>query len=597
MKDFQLLRYIKTFGYLIILITVVGCILVYQFARQNQSYTATVILKYVNANASEGLTPAGTEIDVSEIYSASVVTQAIQELGLSTSVESIRSGVTVEEIIPEDELIRKEALLEEGEEYEYFPTQYQVSFTGDSDTNLDYATDVLNAIIDAYLIQYSTKYIDDVSFPQNAANVSVEKYDYIECVDLLQESCNQIVGYLSQKDENYPGFRSTQTGYALSDLQDEYEYIRDTELQKLYAMILNNQIAQDRDVLLTNYANKLTLDRINLTNTSSTLEKTRALIQQFGTKTLDGSNYSFSGTDVTSSGLILADVELDNNRITNTITTYDKLIHQYLTLHSEQAFLERSILNYQTMYDTFSQAATGTYIPQGTAAYVSQEITEIAADMSQLYDVVCDTMDEYNGVVSARNINVLTSVAAYSNLSLPIYTGLAMLIFLFMGCCAAIALGRLGDFMNYFLYIDRKTNLPNRGRCDLQVEKYSAHLLPDWFACLYIQFRFDGVNQAGVTRKSGDNALKKLGKILNSVLSSEGFVGYNNSGQFIGLFEHCNEDKVQTMVDRITAEIEYANSLEPSESITINVGHAISNVESIYDVRKLLQAAIKNSKQ
>ena len=145
--------------------------------------------------------------------------------------------------------------------------------------------------------------------------------------------------------------------------------------------------------------------------------------------------------------------------------------------------------------------------------------------------------------------------------------------------------------------MDRKTNLPNRGRCDLQVDKYSAHLLPDWFACLYIQFRFDGVSQAGVTRKSGDNALKKLGKILNDVLSTEGFIGYNNSGQFIGLFEHCNEDKVQTMVDRINAEIEYANSLEPAESISINVGHAISNVDSIYEVRKLLQAAIKSSRQ
>ena len=194
------------------------------------------------------------------------------------------------------------------------------------------------------------------------------------------------------------------------------------------------------------------------------------------------------------------------------------------------------------------------------------------------------------GPTLAVVIGIVPASTAFSAFANP-------LIFLFMGCCAAIALGRLGDFMNYFLYIDRKTNLPNRGRCDLQVEKYSAHLLPDWFACLYIQFRFDGVNQAGVTRKSGDNALKKLGKILGDALSSEGFVGYNNSGQFIGLFEHCNEDKVQTMVDRITAEIEYANSLEPAESITINVGHAISNMESIYDVRKLLQAAIKNSKQ
>lgn len=595
MKEFQLLRYIKTFSYLILLITLAGCVVVYQFAQRNQSYTASIVLQYVNADAADGLTPAGTDIDVSEIYSASVVTQAIRQLGLSASVERIRSGITVTEIIPEDELVRKEALLEEGEEYEYFPTQYLVSYTGDSTTGVNYATDVLNAVIDAYLMQYSTKYIDDVAFPQNAVNVSVDKYDYIQCVEMLQGSCNEIVGYLVQKAEVYPGFRSAQTGYSLYDLQDEYEFIRDTRVLKLYALILNNQMARDREVLLTSYANSITLDQIDLENCTNTLEETRSLIQQFGGKTLEGSQYSFTGESV-SGGLILGEVQLDHDRITNTITTYDKLIDQYLSLHSQQASLERSIQNHQILYSIFSQAHQGTYLPQGTDTYVEAEIEDITARMSQLYDVVCDTMDEFNEAVSARNISVLTSVAAYSNLNLPIYTGLALIIFLFLGCCAAIALGRLGDFLNYFLYIDRKTNLPNRSRCDLQVEKYSAHLLPDWFACLYIQFRFDGVNQSGVTRKSGDNALKKLGRILSDALSSEGFIGYNNSGQFIGLFEHCNEEKVQALMERIQGEIEYTNNLEPSEALSINVGYAISTTDSIYDVRKLLHEAIQRSR-
>ena len=594
MKEFQLLRYLRTFAYLIALITVLGCLGVYRFAWSNQTYTASIILEYVNADAAEGLTPAGTALDVSEIYSASVVTEAIKQLGLDTSVESIRSGITVTPVIPEDEEVKKQALLEEGKEYEYFPTQYEVSFTGDSQTSRDYATDVLNAVVDCYLLQYSTKYIDDVSFPQNASNVSVEKYDYIECADMLGESCNLIVSYLDQRAAGYPDFRSVQTGYSFDDLQDEYEYIRDNQLQKVYAIILNNRIVKDQDVLITKYQNALELARIDLQNCNITLEKTQSLIRQFGDKTLEGSNYSFTGEDI-SGGLIIGDVELDSDRITNTITTYDKLIDQYLDLHSQRAALERSIENYQYLISVFSGAQAGQWISGEDADSVTRQIEEISAEMEELYDVVCDTVEEFNGVVSADNITPLTSVVSYSSLNLPMYTGLALIAFLFLSCCLAILLGRLGDFLNYFLYIDRKTNLPNRSRCDLQFDKYSSHLLPEMFACLFIQFRFDG--QGGATRKSGDASLKKLGKILYDILAPEGFIGYNNSGQFVGLFEHCNSEKMETLVERIVAEIEYMNNLDQAEAIAVSIGYAVSDEEEIYEVRKLLHRAIERSKQ
>ena len=594
LKEFQLLRYLRTFAYLIALITVLGCVGVYRFAWSNQTYTASIILEYVNTNAAEGLTPAGTALDVSEIYSASVVTEAIKKLGLDTSVESIRSGITVTPVIPEDEETRKQALLEEGEEYEYFPTQYEVSFTGDSDTSYSYATDVLNAVVDCYLLQYSTKYIDDVSFPQNASNVSVEKYDYIECAQMLQESCNQIVGYLSQRAEGYPNFRSVQTGYSFDDLQDEYEYIRDNQLQKTYTIILNNRIVKDQDVLVTKYENALQLARIELQNCNTTLEKTGNLIRQFGDKTLEGSNYSFTGEDI-SSGLIIGDVELDSNHITNTITTYDKLIDEYLSLHSQRATLERSIAEYERLIATFSGAQAGQWISGQDSSTATRQIEEISAEMEELYDVVCDTVEEFNGVVSADNITPLTSVVSYSSLNLPMYTGLALIAFLFLSCCLAILLGRLGDFLNYFLYIDRKTNLPNRSRCDLQFDKYSARLLPDLFACLFIQFRFDA--QEGVTRKSGDEALKKLGKILRDTLAPEGFIGYNNSGQFVGLFEQCGSEKMDTLVERIIAEIEYTNNLDQAGAIAVNIGYAVSSEDEIFEVRKLLHRAIERSKQ
>ena len=107
MKSFDLLRYLKKWWFLIMLITAVGCLGVYEFISSRQSYTATAIIQYTNANASQGKNADGSRIDPTEITSASVINQTIQQLGLTASTESIRSKISVKEVIPEDEQTKK----------------------------------------------------------------------------------------------------------------------------------------------------------------------------------------------------------------------------------------------------------------------------------------------------------------------------------------------------------------------------------------------------------------------------------------------------------------------------------------------------------
>ena len=139
MKSFDLLRYLKKWWFLIMLITAVGCLGVYEFISSRQSYTATAVIQYAGPNASEGLNADGTRIDPSEITSASVINKTIQDLGLTASTESIRPRISVQEVIPEDEETKKETALSNGDEYEYYPTTYAVSFTVDSKDATDYA--------------------------------------------------------------------------------------------------------------------------------------------------------------------------------------------------------------------------------------------------------------------------------------------------------------------------------------------------------------------------------------------------------------------------------------------------------------------------
>ena len=63
MKSFDLLRYLKKWWFLIMLITAVGCLGVYEFISSRQSYTDTAIIQYTNANASQGRNADGSRID------------------------------------------------------------------------------------------------------------------------------------------------------------------------------------------------------------------------------------------------------------------------------------------------------------------------------------------------------------------------------------------------------------------------------------------------------------------------------------------------------------------------------------------------------
>ena len=150
MNKFNLLRYLSKWKYLIFVVCVLGALLVYKYAMYNQEYTASTVISYTNSDAAKGRTPSGDDLDVTEVYSAAVITNVLEDLNLNIGADAIRSKCRVEGITPPDEETKKEAILEQGEEYEFFPTDYVVSFSVGSEYNKDFARMVLDSIIKNY---------------------------------------------------------------------------------------------------------------------------------------------------------------------------------------------------------------------------------------------------------------------------------------------------------------------------------------------------------------------------------------------------------------------------------------------------------------
>ena len=591
MNKFNLLRYLSKWKYLIFVVCVLGALLVYKYAMYNQEYTASTVISYTNSDASKGRTPSGDDLDVTEVYSSAVITNVLEDLNLNIGADAIRSKCRVEGITPPDEETKKEAILEQGEEYEFFPTDYVVSFSVGSEYNKDFARMVLDSIIKNYFAAYGEKYINQQTLPNNNVRGTDGQYDYIERAEILDAWTMNISDYLAAKKETQPNYRSAATGYSFTDLYEIYESYMNYDLPQIYSLILEQEVTEDRDTLIKKYQSDISTYELDLQNMQTKINDLNDLITKYSNKNKEGAQYHF-GTQAdegnNSSDYILKDVykEFDAENGISSETTYDTLINEYVELETEKEKLQVDLDHKKKILSVFTDG-TETEDKSNTQT-IEESLDELSKKLDEMYSIVSDTVDEYNQYVGAYNVSTLASITTEEKINVKMYIFLAIIIFFFGGCIGAIILGRSKEFLDYIMYTDRKTGLPNRAMCDIEIEKYAAEKLKDSF--VFALVRIDNlkyVNDKG-GREAGDALLKAFGKILKRAASSYGFVGYNGSDQFIGMFEDCTLERANDFKQYLEELVRYHNVQSPNVNIQLSVVVSETNDEGIYDIRKLM---------
>ena len=129
----------------------------------------------------------------------------------------------------------------------------------------------------------------------------------------------------------------------------------------------------------------------------------------------------------------------------------------------------------------------------------------------------------------------------------------------------------------------------------IEIEKYAADKLKDSFVFLLIKLdNLKYVNDKG-GREAGDALLKVFGKVLKRAASSYGFVGYNGSDQFIGMFEECTVQRAEDFKQYLEELVHYHNVQTPNVTMQVSVAVSETNSEQIYDIRKLMGATFRKA--
>lgn len=596
MNKFNLFRYLSKWKYLIFAVCVLGALLVYRYAMYNQEYTASTVIRYTNSDASKGRTPSGDDLDVTEIYSATVITSVLEDLNINAGADTIRSKCRIEAVTPPDEEIRKQAILEEGEEYEYFSTDYIVSFSVGSEYNEDFARTVLDSIIKNYFETYGEKYINQQTLPNNSVRGSEGQYDYIERAEILDSWTLNISDYLAAKKETQPNYRSAATGYSFTDLYEIYKGYLEYDLPEIYALILEQEVTEDRDTLIKKYQSDISTGELDLQNMQTRIDDLQDLINKYSSKNKEGMEYHF-GTQKTdnnnSSDYILKDVydERREEEVIDSQTTYDALVTEFVDLETEKEKLEVDLEHKRKILDIFTDGIVNNEM--SNTELIVESLDKLSQQLDDMYQVVSDTVDEYNQFVGAYNVSTLASISTEEKINVKMYIFLAIIIFFFGGCIGAIILGRSKEFLDYIMYTDRKTGLPNRAMCDIEIEKYAAEKLKDNFVFAIVKINnLKYVNEKG-GREAGDALLKAFGKILKRASQSYGFAGYNGSEQFLCMFEDCTLERANDFKQYLEELVRYHNVQSPNTSIQVSVAVAETNDEQLYDIRKLMGATFR----
>lgn len=591
MKKFDIFRYFRKFGILIFLVAVLGFAATYLYTKTNQKYTATATIKYTNSEIEDGLNPDGSKLDVSEVYSSSVISQAMDFLGEPGPLNIIRSRCYVQKVIPAEQKAINDALIDKGEDVTYIPDTYKINLVVDGRYGEQYARNALDAILQSYCTFYTEKYVEGKLSINPSSGLLENGYDYYECIRILENDTNDMIEFLKAKKDDYPDFRSSKTGYSYKDLYDIYMQFKNYVLPELYAKVLKGPQMKDGVVLKNHIANDIAQSQQNEAVQKEQRKKITDLVDNYVEKNL-GMPGEMEDGDTIASDYILDHIEEEKGSGANAETTYDGLILEIVGIDKNIAGKEIDRGFDTEILEKFNGISSVESGSSEEHSEIEQLINEYEGNLSKYYDIVSATGKELNLAVSADYLKMLSTVRVYPAINSKMYLTLSLILFFIIGCLGAIVLGRFDDMVAYILYTDKKTGMPNRDKLNIYISELAGKLVPDDYSCIIVTLD----NLEALTKRYGysvgDGALKDFADIIKVMGDTDGVMGYNGAGNYYLFFDKCNEKKAEAIIKILHDQVETYNNVNKNYPIEYSAASATSTALGVYDIRELIRAAL-----
>ncbi len=607
MKNFQLLKYIKKLWLLILVFCFAATGFVHMNLKNSNTYVASEVIQYNDPQAEQGLAPTGEKLDVGEIKSSAVLSKVVNRMGLTGiySVDSLISRISITPVPEADKVARKEAKLEEGEEYVYEPSTFVVSFTATNAEGSAFARTILDETLDVYFAEYSQKYVNVAPADNTTEKLYDADYDYIEMLELIDTSIDETLSTLYQRMAQNPYYRSTASGVSFNDLADEFNYLRHVKVSELFSKVYKHQLTKNKAVLVSDYTTRIDNNNIANEKERSVVEDIVVVIDAYVEKMRNSGN-----TNITYEYILdnLHERNLIEQNFTGDQTvTYDELIYSWRD-HNEQKehqVIDSAYCRY--VIDTFEKCTGGcggacagaavtcselcdaTYAQKRAA--VDSEIRALVDELGVLYQKTMQTNDEYNAYLGASNISVLSSASVKQSINVNLYTLIAFAFLIIVCFGGAIVLGRLGDIVNYIFYTDHLTEFFNRAYFDKYLKSMDKKLLDSGVVYSMVDIANLAAINMQYSRQTGDEIIKMFTTYLKeSFGKTNAMFIYNGNGSFVVLAEGTDYITIEDILALFKLRLK-----EREEHTDIRIEYKVGiaeNMKANLTARKLLTETI-----
>ena len=376
-------------------------------------------------------------------------------------------------------------------------------------------------------------------------------------------------------------------------MEKVYDFINNNDIPELYATILEGKYTKDNDTLLKKTQENIDRINISIRNNIEKSEKLLELIQNYSNKDINNtlrSDVDESGEE--SAATTLQYFEDNENRDIKVSTTYDDLLLEYVDINKaiKTDEIDKGYAKY--IRNTFMENSAHKVLSKK----LDDSIESLVKKLNEKYVLVRDTATELNEYMGAKYLTVLNSIVTTQKVNVKIYLILSLFLFLFIGCAGAVVVGRIADFIQYILYTDKKTKLPNRQMCDMYIDSLAEKVLDDECTCIVVKLKTLSELNERVGHSAGDMLLSDFGRIVKFTSKHYGFIGYNGVGQFIGIFEQCTVPKAELFIEQLGKNIREYNEKHVEVHIKCSVAFANSTDDKIYDIRTLMRRAFSRMK-
>ena len=233
-----------------------------QFNLHPDRTSASASLQFSFDGAAEGNGPNGNPFNVASLSSDEVLEAALKASGMSDkyTADQLRQNLVVAGSYPEnlvEQVMSYESLMSfttnrELTVTEFHPTLFSVTLYNDFDKSISGADleSLLANILTAFRAYFSDNYALDLNWEDDTI-YDLEKYDYPQQLEVMQEVMTQQARYAQEMYEELPTFRVDGQGF--NDIYVRMNNLIDSDIARLNASITINALTRNTARLMTQY--------------------------------------------------------------------------------------------------------------------------------------------------------------------------------------------------------------------------------------------------------------------------------------------------------------------------------------------------------